>query len=69
MTNGQIVWVVGQWTGHDCDQWQLQGIFLTRDDALAACRDGNYFVGTEIVGNSLPHERETWHVEYPIANQ
>lgn len=69
MSNGQIVYIFGRWSGHDCDQWHLQGVFLTRDEALAACRDRDYFIGTEIVGVSLPHDREMWDIEYPLATK
>lgn len=58
MTNGDRVWICGQFRAEteQGNVWDLQGIFLTEDEAVAACRDETYFIGPEEIGVSLPHE-------------
>lgn len=48
--------------------WDLQGIFATEEEAVAACRDAAYWVGSVPFGKALPHETETWPAAYyPLA--
>jgi hypothetical protein len=58
------VWLVGQWKK---ERWEVQGVFDTKDAAIAACRDYFYFVMPLEMNKQLPHEtmqnKDTW---YPI---
>ena len=49
------VWLTGRLAGKD-EQWHIQGIFLTEDEAVNACRNDYYFVVPVPFGVELPHE-------------
>ena len=60
------VWIVGRWVADE--NWQFQGVFLTKDEAVAACRDSSYFVGPAVMGQSVPHEKVSWPDSfYPLV--
>jgi len=43
--------------------WDLQGIFYTKEEAMASCRDKTYWVGKVKFGVSFPHEAVEWGEE------
>jgi hypothetical protein len=50
--------------------WEFQGIFDSREKALAACRDSNYCIQSVELNESLPHgQLEFQDSEYPIPPQ
>ena len=62
------LWLVGQYRGNALagPVWDFQGVFETRDLAIAACRDANYFITPCELNAELPHLQETMSlVEYP----
>lgn len=66
----ETVWVVGQYRSGESGGtvWEIQGVFSTRDKALAACRNENYFIGPLELDAELPDEGFTWPgVEYPVT--
>lgn len=63
MKNGDTVYVVGKLIGGG--RWELGGVFLTRDEAWAACLGRDYFIGEAIVGQSWPYDTVPWPVRYP----
>lgn len=75
MENGMNVWIVGRVffdppaiirdppdkeRYHGVLPWTFQGVFLTEEEAIAACRDYLYFVAPAKVGEPLPHEPCEW---------
>lgn len=54
----ETVWIVGRWLADE--SWQFQGVFFTKEEATAACRDKSYFIGSAILGKSVPHETREW---------
>ena len=66
------LWLVGQYKGGEPPNclWEFQGVFSTKDLAVAACRDGNYWICRVKLDESLPHETmvmtdEELGVEWP----
>jgi hypothetical protein len=58
MRSIQEVWIVGQrsdFTG-ETPQWTFIGVFTSKENAIAACRDWTYFVGACNLNESAPHE-------------
>ena len=54
---GQTVWRAGAAEAYpDWPDWEFQGVFSSRDAAIAACRDHMYFVFPAKIGESFPHE-------------
>lgn len=54
--NGEgVVWLVGQCKSWLTQRWEFQGVFATREEALAICRE-NYFVYPIRIGEAAPHE-------------
>ena len=61
------LWIVGQVKSHG---WEFQGVFLSKERAIAACRTDQYFIGPATINESLPHERRVWEgAYYPLAQQ
>lgn len=64
MKNGDTVWIVGQYrSSHkEGSVWDLQGIFISKEEALAACKDKtgayypNWWVGSVKIGEVAPEE-------------
>jgi hypothetical protein len=65
--NGDEVYIVGQiraicapiegWPDDQPQVWEFVGVFATKEQAVAACRDCSYFVGGPIkMGDIAPHE-------------
>ena len=59
MTPPNELWIVGQ---HEdpTKQWQFQGVYSSQENAVAACRDANYFVARVRLDERMPHERTEW---------
>jgi hypothetical protein len=58
---------LGEWSGSG-SAWAFQGVFGTRNKAIAACRDGNYFIFSAQLDGELPHESFfAPDAEYPLA--
>lgn len=69
---GEIVWVCGQLLGDgsDAKRWEFQGVFLTQQEAVDACRDWKYFIGPVRVGRAIDHESTEWDgAYYPISRK
>lgn len=56
---GIELWVVGQHLG-PLDSWALQGVFDSRDKAIAACRRETYFVAPITLNLSISDEQSDW---------
>jgi len=49
-------------------EYDIMGIFTTKDKALLACKDYTYFVGPLRLDEEYPEERCDWEgVFYPIT--
>jgi hypothetical protein len=60
------LWLCGKWVPDD--QWEFQGLFDTKDAAIAACRDRNYFVTQITLNQEEPDAREVFvDAFYPRA--
>lgn len=71
-TNGTNVWIVGQFrTETEAGVvWEFGGVYASREDADAACRDGGYFYAPARVGERLPDAvTEMPGVVYPRADE
>jgi hypothetical protein len=56
----------GEWFSSPDDQPQFQGVFSSRDRAVAACRDYSYCIWPVVLNEELPHEPcPTPNVEWP----
>lgn len=67
----ETLWVVGQFKAETDDGtvWDFQGLHETRRQALACCRDWNYFLAPVYVGVETPHVSTAWPgAEYPHAS-
>lgn len=71
-----VVWFVGQLRYDDDDpeeskpaSWEMQGIFATRELAVAACRSADYFVSAVELNAQLPMSVEdtTRYAFFPLA--
>lgn len=70
MPEGTELWVVGKVHDPVMSAWEFQGVFATKDQAIAACRDGTYFIGPALLDVSLPHESDRWPgAYYPVLEQ
>ena len=67
---GDKVWVCGRRLDPKDDRmWALQGIFTDREQAIQACKDKTYFIGSVILDVELPPEVEPFPESgYPLAN-
>ena len=65
------LWIVGQYRGETQDghtAWDFQGIFASKEEAEAACRNDRYFVAPITLGELLPDRPCAWPgVYYPLA--
>ena len=53
------IWYVGQIKEDDFDdraQWEMQGIFEDKEDAIKACISNDYFVSSITLDMALPSE-------------
>lgn len=50
--------------------WELQGVFTTKEAAVAACKGENYFVGPVELNKEMPDEPIEWKgCEYPLLEK
>ncbi len=66
------LWLCGQHQSENGDEvaWLFQGIFNSREKALAACRTRKYFIAPVELNVSLGHEVEQFKGgEYPLWEQ
>ena len=67
------LWLVGQYrsggeNGVGDVVWDFQGVFSTRDKAIAGCRNRNYFIAPLTIDGEVPDETEEFPgCEYPLA--
>jgi hypothetical protein len=54
MEHAQL-WLCGQWRGDE--EWEFQGIFSSRDLAVAACLNENYFITPCYLDASRPYDQ------------
>ena len=61
------LWIVGRvfFRPEVCDPdkvtpWTFQGVFTSRELALAACRDSTYLIGPAKLNEPLPHDPQEW---------
>ncbi len=62
-----MCYVVGQYRSGEWPDvvWDLQGVFLDRRDAIAACRNEYYFVVDVPLGVLMPDEPIKWPTSFP----
>lgn len=72
--NGQQVWIAGKnttpesATKGDAETWEFAGVFLTEQEAVAACKDWQYFIGPAVLGEDTPEESVDWEgAYYPLG--
>ena len=47
-------------------EWDFQGVFSSREKAIAACRDSSYFFYPVSLDEEIPHESmEAPNIEWP----
>ncbi len=66
------LWVCGQHRAKTTDGivWDFQGIFSSRELAIAACKNRMYFIGPVSLDNPFQDARCEWPgVFYPLAKQ
>lgn len=63
----EIVWVVGQLKDPQTLDWELGGVFATREDAIAACEHRDDCIWPETVGEHHPRDvtSESPDIEWP----
>jgi len=61
------LWIVGKALDPKRSAWELQGVFDSKAQAMVACRDTTYFVGTVPSNVLLPHDSTEWpEAFYPL---
>lgn len=64
------MWLVGQVTNEDTLTWDFQGIFDSREKALAACRTRLYFISPVELNINYPHKTVAFTAEeYPFPDR
>lgn len=59
------VWIVGKALEDvPAPRWEFQGVFMTEEEAIAACASDSYFIGPAIVGDRLADETVPWPGSY-----
>jgi len=58
----KIIWVVGQYKGGKFPNtnWDLYGVFTTKEKAIAVCNDKSYFIGPVEINKTLGEESVMW---------
>ncbi len=51
------VFIVG-YTGRD--PWEFCGVFATIEEAIAACKSPDNFIGPATIGVAVPEEKSEW---------
>lgn len=60
------LWIVGQSLNGE-DAWEFGGVFDSKEKAVSACRDENYFIGPAELNQQFPHEAIEWEKAfYPL---
>lgn len=71
--SGEKFWLCGQYKFSEeleSTVWEFQGVFSTRDRAVMACCDSNYFITPVVLNEELPGATTRMpNIEYPIANE
>ncbi|GEA17513.1 hypothetical protein [Moorella sp. E306M] len=65
-----VLWVCGKNVAEleEGIVWELQGIFTTKEAAVAACKNERYFIGPVELNKPLPEETTSWvGCEYPLG--
>jgi hypothetical protein len=61
------LWIVGRVT--EFPAWEFQGVFDSRDAAVAACKSSSYFIGPCTLNGRVPDDTQQWPgCEYPMAD-
>jgi hypothetical protein len=65
---GKKLWIVGRNKDGTGKDWDFQGVFDSEDLAIAACRDGTYFLAPACLNEEIPHETSDFPLcRYPKA--
>lgn len=67
-----VVWVTGKVVNSESTPmaWAIQGVFDTKEKAIAACRSEWYFIGPLRINEALPDENKEWPgCTYPMATE
>lgn len=63
------LFIVGKTTSECGSIWEFQGVFDTKQKAVAACRDARYFVAPATLNLASPDEKTVWAGAFnPIRN-
>ncbi|MBA7500895.1 hypothetical protein ES704_03657 [subsurface metagenome] len=63
------LWIVGKsLSDNEKSEWEFAGVFDSKDLAIAACIDKNYFIGSVKLNETIPHETVEWKdAYYPLG--
>lgn len=62
------VWIVGKVTDYEANGWEFQGVYHSKAEAVASCRDSKYFVGPALLNLPLADVSTKWEgAFYPLA--
>lgn len=53
-----MLWIVGKRI--TATEWEFQGVFDSQEQAVAACRSDDYFIGPATLNEAITDEREDW---------
>lgn len=64
----KTLWIVGQIRPEQHSQlFEFQGVFSSKELAIAACRSQTYFVAPTMLDVEIPDEQSAWPgCEYPL---
>lgn len=60
------VWIVAQVKDPEIGQWELGGVFSTKEKAIAACIDPDDGIWKETLDRAYPRETSIAPTEYPL---
>ena len=64
------LWIVGKSLHDERSEWEFAGIFDSKDLAIAACVDKDYFIGPVKINETIPHETVPWDDSYyPLLDE
>jgi len=58
------LWVVGKVNSENYKEWEFQGVFSSKDRAVAVCKGPYWFVGPAMLDKQLPEESQSWPGAY-----